>query len=1137
MTIRPMVALAVLETMLLTTVANSVEPIERQTTLTVSELTCEYAADPLGVDTARPRFGWILTSNERARMQSAYQILVARSEEKLQARVGDKWDSGKVISDRSVNVDYRGEALASGEKCYWKVRVWDEQGRPSAWSKPGSFEMGLLNQSDWKGQWIGMGPGSLTYGAGKLDKAVHLDGEGETIRIPHSTKLKPSQQITVSAWIKPTECTDVWREIYRKEDGDARHLLAIGETDGLWGLWCGLGIDGSYVERGARLNKDDLGDGRWHLVAATYDGASIRFFADGRQVGSAPASGPLDTAGSSPAYIGSSSASAEFFPGGIDDVRIYNRALSPEQIRAMAKGSTSPSAAKHLVGHWTLNGTLADGAGGKGAVAVGVSPSASPLLRNEFTITQDVRRARVYMSGIGWSELYLNGRKVSDHVLDPAATDYDKRVLYVTHDVTDRLKKGRNALGVMLGNGWYSEPGRLRYGDSPRLLLQMQIEYADGSTARVTSDPTWKTIDGPVRRGDFWRGEVYDARLERSGWTMPGYGDSQWTPAVVKQAPDGFMQSQLMPAIKVNRTLRPVKLTNPKPGVYVYDLGQLFGGWARLRMRGPAGTAVTIRYSAHIRAPYAGGSDGLIDQTRYGGGSTDHYTMRGDGEEIYEPRFTYHPVRYVQVEGYPGELTIDDLQGRVTYSDVDLSSRFECSNPMLNRIHRNVGWTLTNGLFGMPLDCLYREHWAWTDPATITGSLYPRKHMPRFWTKWLEDIAHAQQPNGNVPTICPSYPSNPHFDPAWGGNYPILVWYLYQYLDDERILRRHYTGMRRCVDYHTSIAEDHIITHGSYGDHMQPGRFPGDEQFISRETPPPLIWTGYYYRGALAVSQTARLLGKTEDANRYAELVDRIQEAFNRKWLDRETHQYATGSQTANLLPLALHIVPKDQRSGVLENVVNSIARQYDGHLHTGNTGTTCMIDTLAAEGHGELMFRVATAKTYPGWGYMVDQGATTIWEAWGSGSRAGAADSMIMWATIDEFLYNDLAGIRGPEYYGPDQIVPGFRRIEIRPHVVGDLTFAQAQIRTVRGVIASGWKKDGRSLTLDVTIPAGAQAKVSVPTMRLRNIAITESGKIVFGDDTYIAGVTGISGATRGADHVTFDIGSGTYSFRLTGQ
>jgi len=1128
-----MVAGVLLTSVLMTAAASSAEPVEPRADLTPVELTCEYAAEPLGVDTPRPRFGWLLDSKHRDQTQSAYRILMATSPEKLRGDVGDKWDSGRVASDRPVNVEYQGKALASREQCYWKVRVWDGQGRPSAWSEPSRFEMGLLEQDDFKAQWIGTGPGRLTFVDGKLGQAVKLDGHAETIKIPHSAKLKPASQVTIVAWIKPAECSDAWREIYRKDDGDARHLLAIGETGGLWGLWCGLGIDGTYVERGAGLKKDDLADGRWHLVAATFDGESIALFADGRQIGTAAASGKLDTGGSSPAFIGSSSGSSEFFPGGIDDLRIYSHALTPEQIRVLAEGGEPQTAADALVGHWKLDGTLADDADDHDATAAGVSPAAAPLLRKEFTVDGDVRRATVYISGVGWSELYLNGRKVSDRVLDPAATDYDKRVFYVTHDVTDRLRKGRNALGVMLGNGWYCEPGWQRYGDSPRVLLQMHLDYADGRTVVLTSDPTWKTIDGPIRRNDFWFGEVYDARLERPGWTTPGYNDSAWVPAAVKSPPGGVMQSQLMPPIRVVQTLRPKKLSNPQPGVYVYDLGQVFGGWARLRMHGPAGATVAIRYSAH-----ASPETGLIDQRRYRrGGATDRYTLTGGGDEIYEPRFTYHPVRYVQVEGYPGKLTLDDLQGRVTYSDVDLSGRFECSDPVLNRIHQNVRWTLTNGLFGMPLDCLYREHWAWTDPATTTGSLYPRQHMPRFWTKWLEDIAHAQQPNGDVPTICPSYMHTPHFDPAWGGNYPMLVWYLYQYYDDERLVRRHYAGIKRCVDYHTSIAEDHIVARGRYGDHMQPGKAPGDEQFISRETPPPLVWTGYYYRGALAVSQAARLLGKTDDARRYAELARQIREAFNRKWFDPQTHQYAAGSQTANLLPLALRIVPKGHRSGVLKNVVESIAKQYDGHLHTGNTGTTCMIDTLAAEGHAELMYRVATAKTYPGWGFMVDQGATTIWESWGGSTWAGGgsgADSMIMWATIDEFFYNDVAGIRGPEYYGPEPMTPGFRQIEIRPHVVDDLTYARARVRTVRGVIKSAWKKDGNSLTLDVTIPAGTRAKVSVPTMGLKDPAVSESGRRVFQDGTYVAGVAGIRGATRSDEYVTFDVGSGVYVFRL---
>jgi alpha-L-rhamnosidase len=893
-------------------------PIERECKMKAPlELKCEYAVSPLGVDVPQPRFSWVLESSQRGQTQSAYQILVASSEEKLQADVGDKWDSGKVASDRSVNLDYEGSALTSGETCRWKVRVWDKDDRVSAYSVPATFEMGLLNEGDWEGEWIG--------------------------------------------------------------------------------------------------------------------------------------------------------------------------------------GDVSVSA---------------------------------PLLRKEFEMPGKVVRARVYISGLGWYELYLNGEKVDDHVLDPATTDYAKRVLYATYDVTDLLGEGMNAVGVMLGNGWYSEPGWEKpYGDSPRLLMQMNVEFADGSEMSLASDRTWKVSSGPITRNDLYGGETYDARLERPGWASAGHDDSDWDPAVLKEAPGGTLRSQLMPPIRVNQTIKPIKLTRirARPGVYVYDLGQLFGGWARLRVKGERGRQVTIKYSARIFE-----DSGLLDKRRHKrGNETDCYTLKGDpGGETYEPRFTYHPVRYVQIEGYPEELTLEDLEGRVVHSAVDLSGDFDCSNPLLNRIHQNVVWTLTNGLFGIPLDCLHREHWAWTDPATVAGSLYPRKHMPLFWTKWLSDIADAQGEHGEVPDIAPNYVRREDPDPAWGGNYPILVWYLYQYYGDRRILKEHYAGIKRWVDYLASTANGHLVTKGHYGDHMLPGKAPGKEAFISQETPPPLLWTGYYYRGASIVSQAAEILGKVDDAAHYARLAEHVKDAFNAEWFDQDTKQYATASQTANLFPLVLGIVPKADKEHVVRNIVKDIVEKYSGHHHTGNTGTTCMIDALTEHGQGELLYKIVSQKGYPGWGYMVECGATTIWESWSLASTVGDSESMIMWATIDEFFYDDLAGIKGPDYHGPGYMEPGYCEIHIAPHVLGDLEHARASIKTVRGVVSSSWVRDGRSISLEVTIPVNSRGSVSVPKMGLKDVTVTEGDEIVWFDGGFVGGVPGIAGGSESPDYVTFEVGSGSYRF-----
>ncbi|MDE0140355.1 MAG: family 78 glycoside hydrolase catalytic domain [Caldilineaceae bacterium] len=900
--------------------------------ITPTDLTCEYAPNPISIETQEPRFGWLLQSDRRNQSQSAYQVLVATSSENLHAGRADKWDSGKVTADRSVNVPYAGNSFSSDETCYWQVRIWDQDDRVSAYSEPAAFSMGLLDESDWTGTWVGA----------------------------------------------PTEV-------------------------------------------------------------------------------------------------------------------------------------------------------------------------ASPLLRTEFDLANPVSRARLHISGLGWYELYLNGQRVGDHVLDPATSDYTQHVLYVTYDVTELLQAGANAVGVMLGNGWYCEPGwEHRYGDSPRLRLQLNVEFADGSTTSVASGSGWKTAPGPITRNDLYGGETYDARREQPGWAATGFDDAHWNAAVDKDAPGGTIVAQVMPPIRVNKKLQPVNVIQPQDGIHVFDLGQLFGGWAKLRIKGESGTTVTIKYACQVLE-----ESGLVDQesgefyfrhrsrasAHEEGDEIDIYILRGDPDgESYEPRFTYHPVRYVQVES-DRPISIEELQGHVVYSDVDLSGGFECSNPIFNRIHELVHWTVTNGLFGIPLDCLHREHWAWTDPATIASSLYPRKHMPRFWTKWLDDIKDAQLEDGSVPDICPNYVQRDDPDPAWGGNYPILVWYLYQYFDDSRILEEHYAPIRLWVDYLTSVAENHIVNEGHYGDHMLPGAAPGEEEFVSSETPPPLLWTGYYYLGAAIVSKVADYLGKEDEAAHYARLAEEIKDALNREWLDPAAHRYATGSQTANLFPLALGIVPQASEAGVVQDIVHNIVDTWGGHHHTGNTGVTCLIDALTPYGQGEVLYDLVATPSYPGWGFMVEQGATTIWESWSLQSTVGAAESMIMWASIDEFFYNDLAGIKGPDYHGPGFMTPGFSEIHIEPHTLGDLEHAGATLKTVRGELASRWRRSDHSLSLEVTIPVNSTARVSVPTLGLSNISVREGGNTIWQDNAYLPGGDGITFAVARAEYIDVEVGSGSYRFELTGS
>jgi alpha-L-rhamnosidase len=629
------------------------------------------------------------------------------------------------------------------------------------------------------------------------------------------------------------------------------------------------------------------------------------------------------------------------------------------------------------------------------------------------------------------------------------------------------------------------------------------------------------------------------------------------------------LESQLLEPIKVNRVLKPVKLTNPKPGVYVYDFGQLFGGWARLRVKGPAGTRIALRYAERIfpegdmtalresidrdaQAGYATRvtpEPGLVDKRHHHGndGATDYYILKGDAAgECYEPRFTLHPVRYVQIEGFPGELTLEDLDGCVVHNAIDMSGDFRCSNPLLNQIYRNCVWTYTNGLYSITLDCLYREHWGWLTPCSTPSMLFAHKHTPRFWEKFLRDVQCAQHADGVIPDVIPAYPMKGRKtgDPAWAGNYPLVVWYVYQTYGDRGLLADHYPSMKRWVSYLSTIADEHhrIEQGGYYGDHMLPGDVPGKEVFISQETPPALLWTGFYYNNVWILSQAAKILGMADDAAKYGRLAESIRSALNEKWLDEATGQYATGSQTSNIFPLALGIVPASVQQSVLDRLTDDIKNKRRGLLHAGSAGVTCIVDALPRLGASDLFYRVATNTDYPGWGYMVRQGATTIWESWG-GVQEGfvgyntSEASMEMFGSIKEFFYNDLAGIQGPDYYGNRTTTPWYREIGIRPRITGDLTSAAAEIRSVLGMVSVDWQRKSDGLTLTAIIPVNARANVSVPKLDFRNAVVKEGDQVVWQNGAYVDGAPGISGGTEDTEYITFQVGSGEYHFTIVGQ
>jgi alpha-L-rhamnosidase len=1062
---------------------------EQQAELATSELTCEYAIDPLGVDTPQPRFGWLLESDRRAQLQSAYRVLIATSEKQLQANVGDKWDSGKVNSDSSVSVVYQGKALTSGERCYWKVRVWDKQGQPSTWSKPGSFEMGLMKQSDWKGQWIGVKPPS--------PPAEHLDDE-KPDRVNLALVAKPS-----TSFVSGHESLSAVNDGFKLNNSNDKRY-------GAYGNWPKKGTHWVQYEWTKPVHVDGIDvywfDDKGGVIPPK---AARVLYWEGKAF--KPVKSPVGLGLEVDKYntttfkaVTTSKLKLEFDSNGqstgVLEFKVYDAGKSPK----------FPPVAK-------VNRILA-------MRASAVAPS--PLLRKEFAVTKDIERASVRFSGLGWSELYINGKKVSDDVLSPTLTDYSQEVMYRTYDVTSFLKPGVNAVGIMLGNGWYSAASVLPWekggpwGYPPRALMQMTITHNDGTETQLLTDKTWKTARGPVGANQLVAGETYDARCEKPGWSETGFDHRKWSNVSVLAAPKGRLRNQTAPPMKVQDTFKPIKISQHKSGGWMFEFDRYFSGWMLVKAKGKSGDKVTIHYEL---------------------GEKDTYILKGDpAGETYEARFTIHPVRYVRVEGLKGKPTSETVMGREVYSDIDMHGRFVCSNKLFNQIHGNIQRTMRVALKGFVLDCLHREPIFYNEPASYFGSLSSRKHMPGLWTDVARSIPLAGSENGDLSDIVPRLPGmNRQSDVSQNAAYPMLVWYLYQCHGDQRLLEEHYDSVKAWVDFigRELAGDDHIVTKGWLGEHMLPGRKTGHWEFISKETPKDFIWTCFYYHNTRTLANMCQVLGRKGEGERYAKLAQEIRAVINKKWLDLKTGHYASKSQTSEIIALALDIVPPEHKQQLIDNIAKTIREADGGKLRVGHVGLPGFMESLVENGLGEIVYEAVNHTEFPGWGYMIDQGATTIWESWGM-LKGGyhAEESMTMLAGVGRLFYESIAGIQEPSYYGTRKFGPGYANFQIKPHALGDLKHAEASIKTVRGIISSSWKRTKNSFVLEIEIPVNSTAKVSVPTLGLNAVAITEGGKAVWKNNFYVDGVAGVAKARQDVDGVTFDIGSGRYRFEMSG-
>lgn len=682
---------------------------------------------------------------------------------------------------------------------------------------------------------------------------------------------------------------------------------------------------------------------------------------------------------------------------------------------------------------------------------------------------KEVAKARAYISGLGFYELHINGKKVGDCVLDPAQSNYSKHVYYRTYDITDNLVKGANSFVVPVAPGWLG---------TPRLRIQVEITYADGSQETMTSDRFRSVITGPLMYSTVFDGETYDARLENPDiykpGVPPGLMNKQWAWAHNTDDPVGEMVAQRVEPIRIVEEIVPKLVAEPAEGSYVFDAGRNLAGWASIRTSGPAGTEVRMRFAETLY------DDGRVNQENLRNAkSEDIYILKGEGVETWEPAFTYHGFRYVQIDGLPSRPADGDVMIKVVRSDVETTGEFSCSNPLLNDIFRLVWNTEASNMHSVPTDCPQRdERMGWLNDMTarLESSMY-NFDMSRFYPKFVTDITDTQDEHGTITCVAPFRFGMRPADPV-SASYLILAEKCYEFYGDRQVIETNYDAMKKWTDYLLSRSENGILEYSYYGDWCPPRDYLMDPNGsgVSRDTPGALMSTGYLYYCSRLISKMAGLLGKEADAARYSGIAGEVKEAFNRRFWDEEAGGYGSNNQACNSFAISLGMPSDEMRERALENLVEDV-KAHDYHLTTGNLCTKYLLEVLSEYGYEDVAYRIATQTTYPSWGFMLSMGATTIWERWEylTGDAMNSHNHPMM-GSIGSWFYKYLLGLV------PDFDDPGFSTFTVKPCYPDGLDYASGSLKTVKGKISVSWERKGRSVSLKLTVPGNSTAVVYVP-------------------------------------------------------
>ena len=1027
--------------------------------------------DPLGVDGEPPRLLWRLQGDGgRGRRQTAWQVLVASSRAQLQRDQGDVWDSGRVDSAEQLHLPYRGRALRSAEQVFWKVRVWDGAGQASAWSAPATWTMGVLTPGEWRGRWV-TDPDLLALARPWLGfRSAETDSPDQVQWVQVDLgSAHPLERLRIHA---------------------LRHTVAEK-----------LGFPHRFKVEVA--NRADLQDA---VVAADH---TDRDYDGWKNLIDVPLGGARGR------YVRLTATRLRSFEG--------KACLALSQIELLSEGRNVAVGAAVTARDSVEQAPWAARAITDGLGVPGANPRANDtlLLRRELTVRPGLQRALVNVSGLGQYEMTIDGRPVGTGLLTPGWTAYDTSALYDTYDVTALLETGRHAVGLLLAGGFYNvQEGRYHKFVSPFrplvALAQARLEYADGAVEVVGTDGEWRVKPGPLVFSNLYGGEDYDARLEAPGWNRPGFDDSDWRRATVVDAPGRTLRgaSHASPPFRTFEVLAPASVKALGPAVSVYDFGQNASMMPRLRVHGGAGTKVKMIPAELLKA------DGSVDRESVGGDEAAwSYTLAGRaGGETWFPRFFSHGSRYLQVEraatsgAEPPE--VDGLESVVVHSDSAPVGEFSCSSELFGRIRNLVRWAQRSNLAHVITDCPHRERLGWLEQYHLNGpSLRYETDLTRLYSKGFADMADAQRANGLVPDIAPEYvvfEGGFRDSPEWGSAIVLAAWQHYVWTGDDSPLRLHYEAMKRYVAYLASRADGDIVGHG-LGDWYDIGPKPPGE---SQLTPIALTATAIYLEDNQALARIAARLGRADDARRYGESVARIKAAFNRRFFDAAAGHYATGSQTAQAMPLVLGLVADEDRGRVLEALVRDV-RAHGNGTTAGDVGYRYVLRALAEGERSDVIFDMNHQSERPGYGYQLARGATSLTEAWDANPHS--SQNHFMLGQIIEWFYGDLAGL------APDPAGPGFARVRIHPQPVAGIAWAKAAHLSPRGRVSVAWRREGNAFLLDVEIPPNASAEVSIPAADVSHVQ--EGGRPA-------RRAPGVRFLRQAKDRVVLSVDSGTYAF-----